>query len=88
MAINFGTELALAIHTDSALTYGNVESALVDAEFTNYTIIRNVNSDGSADFQLYVRAEQTGGTEQFLDAADTLTNLGEAIAAMESDMSA
>lgn len=89
MAINLGAEVALAIHLDQALTYGDIESALVDAGFTNYTIMRNLNYDGSSDAQLFVRAEQTqDGSMHSLPAAETLTMLSQALGAMEGSQPA
>lgn len=89
MTISLGTEISLAIHLDNALTYGDVESVLVDAGFTNYMIMRNVNGDGSADFQLYVQATQdSNGNPQTLPAAETLQKLSDAMDTLDGDVSA
>lgn len=85
MAINLGAEIALAIHLDQALTYGDIESALVDAGFNNYTIMRTLNFGGSADVQLFIRAPQNeDGSMQTLPSAETLTQLADAMTSMES----
>jgi hypothetical protein len=86
MAITLGTEVALAVHLDAALTYGDIETALVDAGFTSYTIMRQMNFDDSADVQIFVRNEPDGeGNIAPLPAADTLTNLSAAMTTLEGD---
>lgn len=83
MAITLGAEVALPLHLDDAPTYTELETALEEAGFTNYTIMRQVNGDGSGDAQLFVRgAADQNGTPSDLDAADTLTKLSGAIASL------
>lgn len=86
MAITLGAEVALSLHLDTAATYGALETALVDAGFTAYVIMRNLNGDGSSDAQLYVRSTpDQNGMQSPLPAADTLGKLHEALAALEAD---
>jgi hypothetical protein len=83
MAITLGTEVALPLHLDTAATYTDLEDAVTGAGFTNYTIMRQVNSDGSGDAQLFVRGEiSEEGIPDDLVAADTLTQLAAAITAL------
>jgi hypothetical protein len=85
MAITLGAEIALAIHLDNALTYGEIEDAVVGAGFTSYTIMRNLNYDSSSDVQLFVRSvTASDGSTEPLPAADTLTKLSTALATLES----
>jgi hypothetical protein len=88
MAITLGEEVALAIHSDQTMTYGDIETALVTAGFSSYTIVRNNNFDDSSDVQLFVRSPRNidGGYDS-LEATDTLTKLGEALTALESTQS-
>lgn len=86
MAINLGAEVALAIHLDSALSYSDIESALVDAGFDNYTIMRSINYyDLSSDVQLFVRnAPDSEGEVDPLLASDTMTKLAAAMTSLEA----
>jgi hypothetical protein len=83
MAITLGAEVALAIHLDTALTYGDIETALINAGFDNYTIMRNVNYDGSSDVQLFVRTTPVDDELPDLPAAETLSELSDAISSLQ-----
>lgn len=85
MDITLGVEVALSLHLPSAASYADLETALVDAGFTDYTIMRTANTDGTGDAQLSVRAgfdEQTS-TMRPLPAGDTLEKLREALTALQ-----
>lgn len=86
MAISLGAELALALHLDQALTYAELETALTEAGFTNYTIMRQVNPDHSGDAQLFVRSEfDENGSMGQLPAVDTLQALATALGTLNDD---
>jgi hypothetical protein len=86
MHITLGSEVSISLHTDEAVSYTELEKALVDAGFENYTIMRNANPDGSADAQLYVRGNYDGqGQPDELTAGETMTKLSEAVNALEED---
>lgn len=86
MAITLGTEISLPLHMDdSTTTYGDLETALTDAGFTNYTIMRTVNFDGTIDAQLYVRSDwNTDGSQDPLPAGTTMDMLTTAVQALET----
>lgn len=77
MALTAGNEIALYLEADNPLTYAQVETALTDAGFTSYVIVRGLSAGGTI-LQLTVMSDN----QQPLDAADTLTQLAEAIAAI------
>lgn len=84
MAITLGAEVALSLHLTTQKTYGEVEDALLDVGFDDYSIMRSVNPDGSADIQLYVRnAADINGQREMLPAADTMAKLADALGALE-----
>jgi hypothetical protein len=84
MNITMGAEMALNLHIDAVPSYSDIETALTDAGFTVYTIMRQVNFDDTCDVQLYVR-NVTGetGNQEPLDGVDTMQKLTEAIGALE-----
>lgn len=82
MAITLGYEVSLPLHLDHTVTYTEVETALTDAGFTQYIIMRNNNSDGSCDVQLFIRP---GEGEDVLQASETMDALSEAITALEAE---
>ncbi len=85
MHITLGAEVALSLHMENQLTYANIEGALVDAGFTNYTILRTINYDGSSDAQVYVReGTDANGQQLSLPAVDTMEKLTAAITAIEA----
>jgi len=85
MAITLGTEVALSMHMDTAATYTDVETALVNAGFTDYTISRTVSYDGSCDLQLYVRNHpDSNGVIAPLPAVSTLQALTDALTALDA----
>lgn len=90
MDITMGAEFALNMHIDgSEPTYGEIEAALVDAGFIQYTIMRTVNVDNTTDLQLFVRnAPGEGGQQDPLDAVDTIDKLSTAIQSLQAQPSA
>lgn len=83
MNITMGAEIALSLHLDAEPTYAELETTLVDAGFTTYTILRTVNVDDTCDVQFYVRnAPGEGGAQDPLAAVETLQMLTEAIEAL------
>lgn len=85
MAITLGAEVALSLHLDQQRSYADLEAALVDAGFEDYTIMRSVNNDDSSDVQLYVRHRRDdNGQVDPLIAGATLTALADAILSLES----
>lgn len=84
MDITFGAEIALSFHLPVSVSYADLEASLVDAGFTNYTIMRSVNPDNSGDVQFYVRGDRdSSGNPSSLSAGTTLTMLSEALNALE-----
>lgn len=81
MTITLGAEVGLALHLDEDATYADVETTLVDAGFTNYSIMRTQNSDGTSDIQIYVRNADYSP----LPAAETLQKLTAALTALEDE---
>lgn len=84
MNITMGAEIALNLHIEGTPTYADLESALVDAGFTVYTIMRTTNVDNTCDVQLYVRQAPGDGGEDQLDAVDTMQKLTDAIEALQA----
>ncbi len=85
MALTAGSEIALFMQADRELSYSDIESALVDAGFTNYSIARNFNG-GMTDIQLNIRSNDRdeNGNPQPLDAAASLSALTEAVTELSS----
>jgi hypothetical protein len=83
MSLNAGSELGMSLQADRNLSYGQIESALVDAGFTDYTIMRSRNPD-TTDFQVTVRSGELTpeGYMAPLDAAETLSALATAVSAL------
>jgi hypothetical protein len=87
MHITMGAEFALNLHIEGEPTYAQLETALVDAGFEQYTILRTVNVDATTDVQLFVRnAPGDGGMQDQLDAVDTVDKLSTAIQALEDSI--
>lgn len=85
MNITMGAEIALSLHIEGTPTYAVLEGALVDAGFTAYTIMRTLNVDNTCDVQIYVRnAPGADGSQDQLDAVDTMQKLTQAIEALQS----
>lgn len=78
MAITLGSEIALAMHSDRVLSYTDIETALADAGFDNYTILRNLDGQGGTDLQIFVRDAEGNG----LPASDTMSQLTDAVTAI------
>lgn len=79
MAITLGAEFFFQFHQDTAQTYTRIETALVNAGFSDYTIIRQVNSDGSGDMAVYVRDTTTP-----LDASETMQSVADALTELDT----
>jgi len=85
MAITLGAEIALPLQFDRAITYTDVEKALTDAGLTEFTIHRNRRDHDSYDVHLSIRGTVNEyGQPGDMDAADTITKLGEALTALET----
>lgn len=87
MHITMGAEFSLNLHIEGTATYAQLESALVDAGFEVYTIMRNVNVDDTCDVQLFVRnAPGDGGMQDPLDAVETIQKLAAAVDTLENEL--
>lgn len=79
MAITMLGEVTLNIQLDAAVTYGAIETAVLDAGFTDYSIIR-LPGTGTTDVQVSVRSTPVDGVYPPMNAEQTLNSLAEVVA--------
>lgn len=83
--MTLGAEISLPVHLDVLVSYSQLETALLDAGFTDYTIMRTVNPDASCEVQIFVRSPIVNNQQEALPAVETLQALTDACTALEAE---
>lgn len=83
--LTLGAEISLPMHIDVRISYSQLETALRDAGFTDYTIMRTVNPDDSCEAQVFVRSPLVNGQQEALPAVETMQALTDACTALQAE---